>query len=75
MKNISYIYSNQDVVQESESVGGSVKEYIYANEVDDIVASIEGGNVKYYEKNHLGSIVNVSDSSGTTLTQYVYDVY
>jgi RHS repeat-associated protein len=75
VKNISYVYSNQDVIKESESVGSSVKEYVYWNEVDDLVASIEGTNMMYYEKNHLWSIVNVSDSSWSTITEYVYDVY
>ncbi len=75
IKNISYTYSHQDAIQEVDAVASTTKEYVYGNEIDDLVASIQNGTTTYYEKNHLGSIVNVSDSSGSVLTEYKYDVY
>jgi hypothetical protein len=40
-KDISYTYSNQDVIEETDNVSTTTKEYVYGNEIDDIVASYE----------------------------------
>ena len=50
---ISYTYSNQDVIEEIDALANTTKEYVYGNEVDDLVASIQNSITNYYEKNHL----------------------
>ncbi len=76
-KQILYIYSNDDIVQEIETISGTTitKDYINWLWVDDLVAYKLDGELYYYHKNHLGSVVALSDENGEVVIEYDYDVF
>ncbi len=76
-KQISYIYSNNDMVQEIETLSGSIvtKDYINGLWVDDIISYTLSGDMYYYHKNHLGSVIALSDDTGEVVMKYDYDVF
>ena len=43
--------------------------------MDDVIAVIEDDNIKYFYKDHLGSVVVITDASGSIVEQYAYDVF
>ncbi|KAF0145016.1 MAG: RhsA [Nitrospirae bacterium] len=74
-KTINYLYDNLDIVQEVE--GGTVTvNYIRTLNIDEPLARIKtDGTIRYYQQDALGSVIALTDETGTIKAQYVYSPF
>jgi len=74
-KTMQYLYNGRDIVQEID--GGTVAEnYIRSANIDEPLARIKSdGTVRYYQTDALGSVIALTDETGLSKTQYVYDPF
>ena len=49
--------------------------YIYGTAIDDILSMHRNNQDYYYHKNHLGSVMAITDSNGAIVETYDYDPY
>ncbi|MBI4690151.1 MAG: RHS repeat protein [Nitrospirae bacterium] len=74
-KTIDYLYDGIDIVQEIED-GRVSANYIRTLNIDEPLARIErNGTVRYYQQDALGSVIALTDETGTIKTQYIYDPF
>jgi len=70
-----YLYDGKDIVQEIEN-GVATVNYIRTLNIDEPLARIESsGTVRYYHADALGSIIALTDETGTEVTQYSYEPF
>jgi len=70
-----YVYSGKQVIEEYE---GDIlmKSYIYGTMgLDDVVKMKTNSNDYYYHKDILGSVIALSDETGSVVEKYEYDAY
>lgn len=75
---IHYHYRGMQCIEEHfGNVGGSqaITTYIYGNAIDDILYMRRNNQDYYYHKNHLGSVVAITDGTGLLIETYDYDSY
>ena len=66
------------VTAEDDSSGILLRKFIYAPGIDEPILMIDvadSNTVYYYHFDGLGSVVALSDSTGSTVEQYSYDVF
>ena len=74
-RTIQYLYDRMDIAEEIESgaVGAS---YIRTLNIDEPLARIKAdGTLRYYQRDALGSVIALTDSTEAIKTQYVYDPF
>ena len=49
--------------------------YTYGSYVDEVLAMKRGGQTYHYHPNELFSVEAITDSTGTAVERYTYDVY
>jgi len=87
-KQVNYTYAGHNAIEEktysfswSELILTETRENIYSNEMDDILSVIIADEINntveqyYYEKNHLGSIIKITDTAWLIVEQYEYDAF
>jgi RHS repeat-associated protein len=74
-----YVYSGMDVVAETDAAGNLLRSYVHGPGVDDILAmTIHSGpsaGTYFYLKDHLGSVMALTDEDGDIVESYAYDPY
>ena len=73
-KTIQYLYDGKDIVQELVNSVPTVN-YIRTMNIDEPVARISTGKLRYYQLDALGSVIGLTDESGHEVTQYAYDAF
>jgi RHS repeat-associated protein len=69
----TYIYDDEDIIEERVSSGQTVS-YVHGPGIDQPLAQRDGnGVVSYYLADHLGSIVQVTNSAGAAALTREYD--
>ena len=70
----AYYYDENRVIE--EQVGGSAEAtYSYGIDLDEVVSMERGGQTYYYQMNTLGSVVALTNSSGSIAEHYDYAAY
>ena len=77
---IQYYYRGVQCIEEQHSIvpsreGQGWVSYIYGTSIDDILSMHRNGQDYYYHKNHLGSVMAITDSTGAIVETYDYDPY
>lgn len=71
----NYLYDGLDIIQEIENGAVSVN-YIRTLNIDEPLARIKSdGTVRYYQTDALGSIIALTDETGTIKTQFTYEPF
>ncbi|MBI4653414.1 MAG: RHS repeat-associated core domain-containing protein [Nitrospirae bacterium] len=70
-----YIYDNEDIRFETDSVGAITAEYTHGTGIDEPLAMRKAGQNYYYHVNGLGSVTALTDSSKAVVQSYVYDSF
>jgi RHS repeat-associated protein len=72
-----YVYDGSQVIAEYDGNNNLLRKYIYGPGIDQPVCMIDVADSKtyYYHYDALGSVVALSDSSGSTVETYEYSVY
>ena len=68
----TFVWCGNEICEERDGTGATVTKRFFADG-EQRVGDSDAGNY-YYSHDHLGSIREVTDSSGTLLSQYDYDV-
>ncbi|MFA5144009.1 MAG: RHS repeat-associated core domain-containing protein [Candidatus Omnitrophota bacterium] len=75
----TYLYDGDDIIAEYDSSGNLVTKYVYGDSIDEPVCMMTAGsggfNLRYYHYDGLGSVTNLTDSTGATVESYSYDVF
>jgi RHS repeat-associated protein len=71
---IDYYYDGNHIIEEYTG-NASQANYLYGNRIDDILQMERAGNAHYYHKNHLGSVMALTDNSGALAERYQYQPY
>ncbi len=71
----NYYYCGDQAIEERDANNAVLATYIFGISVDDVLQMQRGGNAYYYHKNHLGSVVALTDGSGNLVERYEYDPY
>lgn len=71
-----YVYSGFDLIEERSGTGSTVTaSYVYAGGIDQPVKVIKGSSTYYFQQDALGNVTSLTDSTGSIVEQYSYDVY
>ncbi len=71
----NYYYCGDQAVEERDANDAVLATYVFGISVDDVLQMQRGGNTYYYHKNHLGSVVALTDGNGNLVERYEYDPY
>jgi RHS repeat-associated protein len=71
----NYYYCGDQAIEERDANNAVLATYIFGISVDDVLQMQRSGNTYYYHKNHLGSVVALTDGSGNLVERYEYDPY
>lgn len=75
----TFFYDGDQVIAEYDGAGNLIKKYIYGTGIDEPICLnvIASGSeaIYYYHYDGLGSVTNLTDSSGATAESYSYDVF
>ena len=71
----NYYYCGDQAIEERDANNAVLATYIFGISVDDVLQMQRGGNSYFYHKNHLGSVVALTDGSGNLVERYEYDPY
>lgn len=71
----NYYYSSNQAIEERNATNEVLATYIFGISVDDVLQMQRSGNTYYYHKNHLGSVVALTDGNGNLVERYEYDPY
>ncbi|MCP4112564.1 MAG: hypothetical protein GY749_44730 [Desulfobacteraceae bacterium] len=73
-RTVSYIYDGDQVIAEYE-YGNLVRKFIYGTGIDEPVVMDKSEEQYYYHFDGLGSVTEITDSTGALVEKYGYDVY
>lgn len=72
---VNFFYAGDDVIEEQDGSKALLATYLIGNGIDDMIKMNRKGNEYFYHTNHLGSVMAVSDQSGTVQERYEYDPF
>ncbi len=72
---IHYYYSGDQIIEERDATDNVTATYLYGIGIDDILQMHRNGQDYWYHKNHLGSVVALTDGQGSVVERYEYDPY
>ncbi|MFA4842824.1 MAG: RHS repeat-associated core domain-containing protein [Candidatus Omnitrophota bacterium] len=70
-----FIYDGDQIIAEYDSSGTLIAKYVYGSGIDEPIKMEKGGTSYYYHYDGLGSVTNLTDSSGATVETYSYDAF
>ncbi|MCR4826566.1 MAG: hypothetical protein K5882_06400 [Bacteroidales bacterium] len=71
----NYYYSGDQIIEERDATDNITATYLYGIGIDDILQMRRNGQDYWYHKNHLGSVVALTNGQGTVVERYEYDPY
>ena len=71
----SFFYDGGRIIEVQDPGGATQATYTYGGYVDGVITMNRGGQTYYYHPNDLFSVEALTDSSGTPVERYSYDVY
>ena len=60
---------------ETDDTGTTTAKYVYGTGIDEVLTMKKGANTYCYHFDGLGSVANISNSSGVKVESYSYDIY
>jgi RHS repeat-associated protein len=73
-RTIQYVYDGIDIVQEIEN-GAISTNYLRTVDIDEPLARLTPNAMRFYQTDALGSVVALTDETGSIRTQYIYDPF
>lgn len=71
----SYVYDREDIVLEFDGLGAMVAHYTHGQGTDFPLEMERGGQTYYYHYDGLGSVTELTDSSGAVAQAYLYNAF
>ncbi len=70
-----YIYDGEDILLEYDGSNVLQTRYTHGPGIDEPIAVTKGSNTYFYHQDGLGSVTDLTDSTGATAKSYSYDAY
>ncbi len=70
-----YLYEGEDILLEYDQTGAVVTRYIHGPGIDEPLAMEKDGQLYCYHADDLGSIIALTDSTGSVVQSYRYDAF
>jgi RHS repeat-associated protein len=70
-----YIYDGEDILLEYDGTNTLVARYTHGPGIDEPIAMTRGGSTFFYHQDGLGTVTDLTDSTGATAKSYAYDAY
>ena len=70
-----YIYDGEDILLEYDGSNVLQARYTHGTGIDEPIAVTKGGSTYFYHQDGLGSVTDLTDSTGATAKSYSYDAY
>ncbi|WP_413935409.1 RHS repeat domain-containing protein [Nitrospira sp. BLG_1] len=70
-----YIYDGEDILLEYDGSNVLQARYTHGPGIDEPIAVTKGGSTFFYHQDGLGSVTDLTDSTGVTAKSYSYDAY
>ena len=71
----NYYYCGNQIVEERNVNNAVTTTYVFGVSMDDVLQMQRGGDSYYYHKNHLCSVVALTNANGNLVERYEYDPY
>lgn len=71
----NYIYDGNRVIAELSSTGNFLAEYLYGNDLDELISIVSSNRDSYYIQDHLNSVRYILNNYGVITEIYHYDNY
>jgi RHS repeat-associated protein len=68
-------YAGWQLIAEYDGTGALQRKYVYGPGIDEPIRVTANGTNYYYHQDGLGSVTEITDSTGNLVEQYRYDVY
>lgn len=70
-----YIYDGEDILLEYDGANVLQARYTHGPGIDEPIAVTKGGSTFFYHQDGLGTVTELTDSTGSTAKSYAYDAY
>ena len=70
-----YIYDGDNIIAEYDDTGALLARYVYGPNIDEPIRLEKGTDICYYHFDGLGSVTDLSNSSGQHIEHYYYDPF
>ncbi|MBX3324924.1 MAG: RHS repeat-associated core domain-containing protein [Nitrospira sp.] len=70
-----YIYDGEDILLEYDGSNVLQARYTHGPGIDEPIAVTKGSSTYFYHQDGLGTVTDLTDSTGTTAKSYSYDAY
>ncbi|MDP2938467.1 MAG: RHS repeat-associated core domain-containing protein [Candidatus Omnitrophota bacterium] len=70
-----FIYDGDRIIEERDTNNTLLASYVYGGGIDEVLTMHRGPQKVYYHYDGLGSVTNLTDTSGNVVESYSYDVY
>jgi RHS repeat-associated protein len=70
-----YIYDGEDILLQYDGTNTLQARYTHGPRIDEPIAVTKGGSTFFYHQDGLGSVTDLTDSTGATAKSYAYDAY
>ena len=71
----SYVYDGEDILLEYDGNNVLQARYTHGPGIDEPIAVTKGANTFFYHQDGLGTVTDLTDSTGATAKSYSYDAY
>ena len=71
----SYLYDGDQVIAEYDASGALLRKYTYGPGIDEPILLQKGADSYYYHRDGLGSVTELTNSSGSVVESYSYDAF
>ena len=70
-----YVYDGEDILLEYDGANVLQARYTHGPGIDEPIAVTKGGSTFFYHQDGLGTVTDLTDSTGVTAKSYSYDAY
>ena len=70
-----YIYDGEDILLEYDGTNALLARYTHGPTADEPIAITRNGQTYFYHADALGTVTELTDSTGATANSYAYDAY
>ena len=70
-----YVYDGEDILLEYDGANVLQARYTHGPGIDEPIAVTKGGSTFFYHQDGLGTVTDLTDSTGATAKSYSYDAY
>src|ERR1700678_1083487 len=71
----NYLYDGVNSIEEVDQSGNILARYARTKKVDEPLSELRSGTLSYYQRDGVGSVTSLSNSSGVLANTYTYDSY